>query len=341
MESQTNTNSTNSTKILNTHDSRHGIKSKKQQSLKKTKSKNIFASFRGYIKYKELTLMFLPVALYFIIFKYIPMYGITMAFKDYKIKYGILGSPWIGLQNFRDLFELASFSRAIRNTIIISLLKLVTGFPCPIILALLLNEVRHLKFKKTVQTISYLPHFLSWIILAGIFYQFLSPSTGMVNYILSQFGIKPIYFMGSNEWFRFTLVVTNIWKGIGWSSIIYLAAIAGIDLNLYEAAVCDGANRFQRMWSITIPSILPTITVLLILDVGGIMSAGFDQIFNLYNPAVYETADIIDTYVYRMGIGEMKYSMATAVGLFQNVIGFFLVITTNFISKKISNYGIW
>lgn len=298
-------------------------------------------SFVGYRKHLGLTIMFIPVIVYFIIFKYVPMYGITLAFKDFRITLGILGSPWVGLDNFRDLFRFSTFTRAVRNTVTISLLKLVAGFPMPIILALILNEVRHIRFKKVVQTISYLPYFLSWVVLAGVFIQLFSPSTGVVNYVLGLFGIKPIYFLGDNKWFRTTMVVTSVWKDAGWGSIIYLAAISGIDLSMYEAAICDGATRFQRMWYITLPSIMPTITVLLILNIGHLLDAGFDQIFNLYNAAVYETSDIIDTYVYRTGMREMKYSLATAVGLFKNGIGFILVISTNFITRKISDTGVW
>ena len=299
------------------------------------------AGFKGYRKHYALALMFLPVVAYFVIFKYVPMYGVTLAFKNFNISKGILASPWNGLENYRKLFRAGTFLRAVRNTAEISLLKLVFGFPMPIILALLLNELRFLRFKKIVQTISYLPHFLSWIILAGLFMQLFSPSSGPVNYILQQFGVSPIYFMADNNWFRFVLIITEIWKGMGWGSIVYLAAIAGINQELYEAAECDGAGRFLCMWYITIPLIAPTIAILFILNLGGIMDAGFDQIFNLYSTVVYESADIIDTYVYRYGLGQMQYSNATAVGLFKNAIGFALVIITNAITKKLGDVGIW
>jgi putative aldouronate transport system permease protein len=300
-----------------------------------------FRSFIGYKKYFALTVMILPTIVYFIIFKYGPMYGLGMAFTDYKPNLGMLGSPWIGFENFEEIFSKATFGRAMRNTIIISLYKLVAGFPMPIILALILNEVRHLMFKKVVQTISYLPYFLSWVVLAGVFIQLLSPSTGLVNYILKAFGLEPIYFLGENKWFRSVLVATDVWKNMGWNSIIFIAAIASVEQSMYEAAVCDGANRFQRMWHITLPNILPTITVLLILNIGHLLDAGFDQVFNLYNGAVYETSDILDTYVYRLGIGDMQYGLATAVGLFKNVIGFLLVVGANIISKKLTDSGIW
>lgn len=304
---------------------------------------NWLADFCRYARYPELCLMLLPVIAYFIIFKYIPMGGIIIAFKDYRIVEGMLGSRWIGFANFREVFHTLTFTRSVRNTLIISVLKLAIGFPAPIILALLLNEVRHPGYKKVVQTISYLPHFLSWVIMAGILEQLLSPNNGAVNALLTALtGVKKsIYFLGDNHYFRGTIVVTDVWKGIGWGSIIYLATIASIDPALYEAAICDGANRRQRTWYITLPSILPTITVMLILNLGSILDAGFDQILNLYNSAVYETGDIIDTYVYRYGIGDMKYDISTAVGLFKNIIGFILVILTNFVAKKIGGDGIW
>ena len=298
-------------------------------------------SFSGYRKNYVLTLMFIPVIAYYLIFKYAPMYGIVLAFKDYSIRKGILGSPWVGFTVFEELFATHTFVRAFRNTVIISLLRWVFGFPMPIILALMLNELKNLRFKKTMQTISYLPHFLSWIILTGLFTQLLSPTNGPINYIISLLGGKPIYFLADNAWFRSTMVITGIWKEIGWGSIVYLATIAGIDTELYEAAECDGATRWQKMFHITLPLMKPTIVILLIMNCGSILEAGFDQIFNFYNSAVYETGDIIDTYVYRRGIGDMEYSISTAVGLFKNVIGFILVTGTNFIAKRLGEGGIW
>ncbi len=299
--------------------------------------------FAGYKKHLTLTLMLLPVIVYFVIFKYVPMGGIVIAFKNYKIKQGIFGSAWCGLDNFTKAFATPTFARSVKNTLIISGLKLLFGFPAPIILALMLNEVTHLRFKKTVQTISYLPHFLSWVVLAGMFQQLLSPNNGAVNTVLKQvFGLKEsIYFLGNNQYFRGTLIVTDIWKNVGWSSILYLATISGIDPALYEAATVDGASRWQCTRYITIPSLVSTIVVMLILSIGSIMDAGFDQVFNLYNSAVYQTGDIIDTYVYRYGLGDMKYSLATAVGLFKNVIAFVLVVGTNLIARRISGEGIW
>ena len=316
-------------------------------SIRAEKKNGVFMdwlySFRGYRKHLTLVLMFLPVVVYFVIFKYLPMGGIVIAFKNYKISQGIFGSAWCGLDNFTKAFATSTFSRSVRNTLTISGLKLLFGFPMPIILALMLNEVSHPRFKKTVQTISYLPHFLSWVVLAGMFQQLLSPNNGAVNALLRDvFGVeKSLYFLGDNRYFRGTLIVTDIWKNVGWSSILYLATITGIDPELYEAATVDGATRWQCTRYITIPSLVSTIVVMLILNVGSIMDAGFDQIFNLYNSAVYQTGDIIDTYVYRYGLGDMKYSLATAVGLFKNVIAFVLVLGTNLIARRISGEGIW
>lgn len=305
--------------------------------------RSFISGFPAYKRHFELVLLFLPVLGYFIIFRYVPMYGITLAFKQYNLGLGILRSPWVGLDNFTVLFASPLFVRAVQNTVIISLQRLVFGFPMPIVLALLLNEVRHAGFKKTVQTISYLPHFLSWIILYGLFQQILSPSTGPINHALvGWFGLRePIFFLGDNRYFRATLIVTDIWKSMGWGSILYLATISGINPSLFEAAIVDGAGRLQRTWYITLPSLVPTIAILLILNVGGILDAGFDQIFNMYNPAVYATSDIIDTYVYRVGIGQMRYSQGTAVGLFKNAIGFVLVVITNKVSQRISGSGVW
>lgn len=294
-----------------------------------------------YWKHRYLVFLIIPAFIYYIIFKYGPMYGIQIAFKDYKFRLGIAGSEWVGLQNFIDLLHMQSFSEVFFNTIIISVYKLVFGFPAPIILALLLNEVRHKYFKKAVQTISYLPHFLSWVILAGMFTQFLSPSIGPINILLRAFDINPVYFLGDEKWFRSVLVSTSIWKGVGWSSIVYLAALSSISTELYEAAIMDGATRWKQVWYITIPSLLPVITIMLILSVGGIIDDDFDQIFNMYNSAVYNVGDVISTYTYRRGLVDMQYGFATAVSLFKNVISLALIFITNLISRRVNEYGIW
>lgn len=299
------------------------------------------SAWRGYWKYRYLTLLLIPVIAYFIIFKYMPIYGLSIAFKDFKILQGINGSEWNGLVTFEKLFSKPNFWLVFRNTVIIGAYQFIFGFPAPIIFALLLNEVRNSRFKKTVQTISYLPHFVSWVVLAGLFTQFLSPSTGPINRLIMQMGGTPIYFLADKSWFRSILVITNIWKSIGWGSIIYLAALSNVDPELYEAAEIDGAGRLCKALHITLPSIMPIVTIMLIMQSGKLLSDNFDQVFNLYNPAVYEVADVISTYTYREGIGSMQYSYATAVGLFKNVISFAMVLGTNWISKHVNEYGIW
>jgi putative aldouronate transport system permease protein len=282
-----------------------------------------------------------PAVLYYVIFHYLPMYGMLIAFKDYRFNAGIWGSPWVGLRHFQDLFALESFWQVFRNTIILSLYKLIFGFPAPIALAILFNEVRLVLFKKIVQTLSYLPHFLSWVVVAGLFIQFLSPSIGPINIILKLLGFDPIFFLGSTTWFRFTLVTTEIWKDVGWGTIIYLAALTGINPELYEAAEVDGSNRFHKMFYITLPSLTPVITIMFIFAVGRIVNDDFDQVFNLYNPAVYQVGDVLSTYTYRRGLVELDYSFAAAVGLLKNVLAFTLIVATNAISKRINEYGLW
>ncbi len=282
-----------------------------------------------------------PGMLYFIVFKYIPIYGLTIAFKDYNFADGILKSPWVGLDVFRELFASPSFWEVFRNTVVIASLTFAFGFPAPIILALLLNEVRSARFKKTVQTISYLPYFVSWVILGGLFLQFLSPSSGPVNYVIKALGGEPIFFLGDARWFRGVLVATGIWKSAGWGSIIYLAALSSIDSELYEAAEIDGAGRWAKMRSITLPSLAPVITIMLILATGQLVEDNFDQVFNMYNVAVYSVGDVLSTYMYRSGLEDMEYSLATAMGLFKNVLAFAIVLLSNAISKRINEFGIW
>jgi putative aldouronate transport system permease protein len=300
-------------------------------------SRKLRKAKRMYVFY----LLLVPVFVYFLLFHYKPMYGLVIAFKDYRMLSGILGSPWVGLKYFNRLFDSLVFYRVFRNTIVISLQRIVFGFPAPILLALLLNEIHHTIFKRVVQTISYLPHFISWVVLGGMVREVLSPSRGAVNYLLSLAGAKPIYFLASTEYFRGVLIATGVWQSIGWGSIVYLAAISSINPELYESAYMDGANRFDQARYITLPSIMPVVTVLFLLSLSRVLNAGFDQVFNLYNPLVYEVGDIIDTYVYRIGLINYEYSFATAVGLFKNVIGFVLVILVNFVTKRFSEYGLW
>lgn len=297
--------------------------------------------WKPYWKNRYLFLIFLPAILYYAVFHYAPLYGIQMAFREYDFSKGILGSPWVGLQNFIDLFSFKSFCDVLRNTVLIGLYKFVWGFPMPIVFAILLNEVKNTAFKKSIQTISYLPHFLSWVVLGGVFTQLLSPNGGPVNAIIKGLGFNSIHFLASPKYFRTVLVCSSVWKNIGWGSIVYFAALAGIDPQLYEASYIDGANRFHRMWYITLPSLAPVVTIMMIMNVGTIINDDFDQIFNLYNTAVYEVADVISTYTYRVGLVEMNYSLGTAVGLFKNVIAFILILTANSIAKRINDYALW
>jgi putative aldouronate transport system permease protein len=290
---------------------------------------------------KYLVLLVLPVLVYYAIFHYIPMYGVIIAFKQFKPLKGILGSDWAGFYYFQLFFESAYFWRLLKNTLLLSIYSLLWGFPVPIIFALLLNELKEGLFKKSVQTISYLPHFISIVVICGMIVNFTSPKGGVINTMLGWFGIAPIPFLTEPSWFRDIYISSSIWQGFGWSSIIYLAAIAGIDPQLYEASEMDGANRWQKMWYITLPCLLPTIVILLILNVGNLMDVGFEKINLLYNPTTYETADVISTYVYRQGIQNADYSYSTAIGLFNNVINLILLVTVNRISRKVSETSLW
>lgn len=300
-------------------------------------------SVKGYAKHYQLVIMFLPTMLALAIFTYAPMYGLSIAFKEYTFAKGIGGSPWVGFLQFQKLFMAPSFQEVLFNTVRISFFRLLCGFPAPVILALLLNEIGNARYKRIVQTISYLPHFLSWVVLGGIVHQILSPTSGLINQIMVKFGGEPIYFLASKRHFVPVLIVSGIWKEVGWSTIIYLAAISSVNPELFEAATIDGANRFQRVRHVVLPGIAPVISLMFILASGNLINAGFDQIFNLYSPAVYSVADIIDTYVYRRGLVEMKYSFSAAAGLFKNIVSFTLVLLTNVIVKWLNGKeaGIW
>lgn len=300
------------------------------------------STWKKVISYRQLYLMALPAFIYYVIFHYIPIYGVTVAFKDFSFVHGITGSEWVGLEYFKFMFSGNAFYRVFSNTFILGILKICFGFPIPVIFALLLNEIRHVRFKKMIQTTSYLPHFLSWVILGGMFLQIFSIH-GPLNALFELLGMEKISFLTNPQRFRVLLVATHIWKSMGWNSIIFLAAIASIDTQMYEAAVIDGAGRIKRMIHITLPSILPIIIIMFILSVGNIIKDDFDQIFNLYNPAVYSTADVISTYVYRQGLEQMNFSYAAAVDLFKNIIALILVFTSNTIANKLDDegYGIW
>lgn len=288
-----------------------------------------------------LHLMLLPSVIIIIIFNYIPMLGIVIAFKDYSPVFGIFDSEWCGLKNFAYVFTMPDFKRVMWNTVYIAFMKIVTNMICPITLALMLNEVRSVKFQKGIQTIVYLPHFLSWVILSGILVDILSPSEGVVNKFITMLGGTPIFFLGDAKIFPYTLIITNIWKEIGWQTIIYLAAIISIDPTLYEAAIMDGAGRIRQTFSVTIPGIVPTIILLLVLSLGSVLNAGFDQVFNLYSPQVYSTGDIIDTLVYRLGLVDAQFGPSTAVGLFKSVVALIFVITSYRLADKYAGYRIF
>lgn len=286
-------------------------------------------------------LLLLPGLLLLLLFKYVPMYGVVIAFQDYNIFDGISASEWVGLTQFRKLMHSSEFMQVFANTLLISIYKIVLLFPIPILIALLLNEIRFTAFKRTVQTIIYMPHFLSWVIISGLFMTILSPSDGLVNAVIQWFGGEPIKFFMDNGVFRSVVVFTAGWKEIGWNAIIFIAALAGIEQEQYEAASIDGASRLRQMWHISLPGLLPTIILMLILRLGIVLDAGTEQILTMYNPTVYESGDVIGTYVYRTGLGKMDYSFSTAVGLFNSVVGFILVVSGNWFSKRVLKRGIW
>ena len=310
-------------------------------------SPNIKTASKLKVKYASkqrisLLIMVLPGIIAMMLFFYYPFLGNIIAFKDYRIASGIFGSEWSGLSNFRELFYGIDFWNKFRNTLVISILKLVCGFPAPIILALMLVEVPNLTFKRIVQTCSYLPHFFSWIVLGGIFMSIFS-TNGPVNTLMSFLGNKePIMFFGENMWFLFLIVFSAVWQGVGWSAILYLAVLSGIDPNLYEAAVIDGASRWRQVIHISIPHLIPTIVTIFILNLGHLLNAGFDQIYNMHNPTVYDVADILDTYTLML-LQNMEYGIGAAAGLVQSAIGFGLVLLTNSIIKRLSNdeFGIF
>ena len=286
-------------------------------------------------------LMLFPAVILTFIFKYIPFIGISMAFESYTPLKGMFDQKWVGMENYRYLFSLPGFGSVIWNTIFIAVMKMVGNLIFPVLIALLLNEVRGRHYKKTVQTVLYLPHFISWAALAGIFIDILSPSGGIVNQILNSLGMDSVFFLGDSKVFPYTVAVTDIWKELGWGTIVYLAAITGIDPTYYEAAKIDGANRFKQVLYVTIPSILPMILLMMVLSVGKVLQAGVEQVFNLYSPQVYSTGDIIDTYVYRIGVIEAKFDLATAVGLFKSAISFVLIMIGYKLADKLAGYKVF
>ncbi len=285
-------------------------------------------------------LMVLPALIFYIIFAYKPMYGAIIAFKDFTPSLGILDSPWAGLRHFREFFESFYFGRVIKNTLVISLSSILFGFPAPIILALLLNELRNKKFAKVVQTVSYVPHFISMVVVCGMIKQFTMDS-GIINDVIAFFGGKRVSMLNNPSYFVPVFTISNIWQGMGWQSIIYLAALTSVDPSLYEAAEVDGAGRLRQVFAVTLPAIMPTIMTMFLLKIGNILNIGYEKIILLYNPATYETADVISSFVYRKGLQEFNWSFSSAVGLFNSAINLVLLISSNYISKKLADTSLW
>ena len=285
--------------------------------------------------------MLLPGLALILVFHYVPMFGIVMAFQNFKPAKGFFGSAWVGMDNFVYMAKLPNMGSVLFNTVFIAVMKIAAGMVVPIFVALMLNEIGLKRFKRTVQTIVYFPHFLSWVILGGVLMDVLSPSTGIVNDVIRAFGGTPIYFLGDRNWFPYTMVITAVWKNFGYDTIVYLAALTNVDRNLYEAAAMDGATRLKQTWHVTLPGILPIVTLMGVLNLGNILNAGFDQIFNLYSPSVYSTGDIIDTFVYRLGLEQAQFSVSTAVGLFKSVISIIMVSLSNYLAGRFANYRVF
>jgi len=295
---------------------------------------------RGLRRDKYLLLMMAPGLLYFVLFRYVPMGGLLIAFQDYDIFRGFWNSKWVGFDHFRAIFALSDFWHVVRNTLLISLYKLLFGFPVPIVLAILLNELKLALFKRLTQTLLYLPHFISWVVLGGIMLNLLSPNYGVVNDIIVFFGGEKINLLASTSYFRSILVASDIWKNAGWGTILYLAALTQVDPTLYEAAVVDGAGKWRQMWHITLPAIASVVILLLILDIGRLLNAGFEQILVLQNPIVRDISDVFETYVYRVGLGKGDYSVSSAVDLFKSVVALFLIVSAHKASKRFGQEGI-
>ncbi|MBD2843843.1 sugar ABC transporter permease [Paenibacillus sp. IB182496] len=299
------------------------------------------AHWRRIAKYKYLYLLLLPGFAWYLVYKYLPMYGVIIAFKDFNFGKGIWDSPWVGWKHFDFLFGYPDFYRIVKNTILINVYELLFSFPAPIILALLLNELKNLAFKRSIQTIVYFPHFLSWVVFGGIVIQLLSPNDGLVNQLRELFGWGSVHYMTQSDYFRPIIIGSLILKETGWLAIIYLAALSAIDPEQYEAATIDGATRMQKLVHVTLPGIRNTIVILLILKIGNMMDYGFEQIYVMYNPTVYDVGDVLSTYIYRVGLQDAQFSLTTAIGLFQSVIGFFLIWGANRLAQRFSDNSIW
>lgn len=285
--------------------------------------------------------MLIPAVILVIVYSYVPLVGGVIAFQDFRPTKGWFGSEWVGFDQFKYVFELPDFWKVIRNTIFISLMKMAANLVVPIVFALLLNEIGKTFIKRSLQTLIYLPHFLSWVILGGILVDILSPSEGIVNSFIKWLGFDPVFFLGNNSWFPSVLIVTDTWKEFGFGTIIYLAALTGINPSLYEAAVIDGAGRIKQTIHVTLPGIVPIIVLMATLSLGNVLNAGFDQVFNLYNPQVYESGDVLDTLVYRIGLEDAQYSVATAIGLIKSIVSFAFISVSYWLAYKLANYRIF
>ncbi len=320
-------------------DSSSAIEKAAQMKIeRKSEKKKIVRKIR---KNWDLYLLIIPIIAYFIIFKYIPMYGLQIAFKDFIAVDGIFNSPWVGLEHFERFFQSFYFERLLSNTLLIGLYELAVGFPIPIILALMINEVKNKYFKSFIQTITYAPHFLSVVVVVGILYLFLSPQTGIINQLIVILGGEPIYFMAEPAWFKTIFVFSGVWQNMGWSSIIYLAALSAIDPQLQEAAKIDGASRLQRIWHINLPSIKPTIIIMLILQCGSILGVGFEKVFLMQNSLNMSASDVISTHIYRTGILGADYSYSTAIGLFESFVNLIILLLVNYTARKVNKVSLW
>ncbi len=312
------------------------------EKIKKKKGEGSLSGFRkNFIRDRYLYLMLIPGVVLILLFRYLPMGGLVIAFKEYSFRKGIWGSEWVGFDNFLFIFKNPDFYSIVKNTLGINLLKLLIAFPAPIFFALLINEVRSNKLKKCIQTSVYLPYFVSWVVFGGIVVQFLNPSSGIVNKIIELFGGQPVAFMQKEQYFKAIVVLSDIWKNAGWGTIMYLSALTSIDQEIYEAAKIDGANRIQMVRHISIPGISATIVVLLLLQIGAMMDVGFEQIYVLCKPILYGVGDVISTYVYRVGIGNAQFSITAAIGLFQSLVGLILIVIANTLCKKLFDKSLW
>lgn len=311
------------------------MKVKSKAAKKSTKNRDRF------LRELPLYIMLLPAVILVLIYSYGSMVGTVIAFQNFSPANGLFGSEWVGFKNFQNLFSMPNIWPVIRNTVLIALAKMIGGVVVPVTFALLLNEIPRSSVKRIYQTLVYMPNFLSWVILAGIFVDILSPSSGVVSQILGVFGIKCPFFLGDPKWFPGTMVVTDIWKGFGFGSVIYLAALTGVDPALYESAAIDGAGRLRQTWHITLPGILSTIVLMTVLSMANILNGGFDQIYNMYSPAVYSTGDILDTFVFRLGIENAQYALSTAAGLFKSAVSFVFIVASYWLADRFAGYRIF